>query len=231
MKKSQRAFTLIELLVVIVIIGLLSSVATASFVNAQRTARDNTRKLAVSSIATAVETYYRDKHTFPGSSDSISTASSLCQRRDSGAPSNVSYSYVPNNNCSAPPFISTDPLSTWIPGLGSYMSSIPIDKQFRDANGLTYDQLTHGYNIRGTSCTSPAIQVNPNVACLGEVWTAKNSILTNQTRTYTYRHLIGGYIIYTRLEGTSIDTVSAVSNPLSGLGLGTLGDNVYAIQR
>ena len=57
-RRGYKGFTLIELMVVIVIIGLLSSLATTSYLRAQTSARDNTRKTDISALSAAIETYY-----------------------------------------------------------------------------------------------------------------------------------------------------------------------------
>ena len=57
-KTNQLAFTLLELLVVIAIIGILVSLAAASFNNAQRKSRDARRKDDLQAVQTGLEQYY-----------------------------------------------------------------------------------------------------------------------------------------------------------------------------
>lgn len=58
--KVKPAFTLIELLVVIAIIGLLASIALASFSAAQRKARDSDRKSDLVNLKKALELQKQD---------------------------------------------------------------------------------------------------------------------------------------------------------------------------
>jgi prepilin-type N-terminal cleavage/methylation domain-containing protein len=69
MKKinKNRGFTLVELLVVISIIAILSSVLATGYVTSQKNARDAARKLNLKSIADALNMYYNDYGTYPGS--------------------------------------------------------------------------------------------------------------------------------------------------------------------
>jgi type II secretion system protein G len=61
-----RGFTLIELLVVIAIIGVLSSVVLASLNSARGKARDARRREDISQLVNALELYYSDTGTYPG---------------------------------------------------------------------------------------------------------------------------------------------------------------------
>ena len=53
-KISKRGFTLIELLVVIVIIGILTTIAVASFTSAQKKSRDSRRKADLDAVRKAL---------------------------------------------------------------------------------------------------------------------------------------------------------------------------------
>lgn len=61
---KQKAFTLIELLVVIAIIGLLASIVLVALNSARSKARDAKRKADLQSVATALELYYNDYHSY-----------------------------------------------------------------------------------------------------------------------------------------------------------------------
>lgn len=61
----KKAFTLIELLVVIAIIGILLTVASASFITAQKQSRDTRRKTDLEQIRQALETYRSENGTYP----------------------------------------------------------------------------------------------------------------------------------------------------------------------
>ena len=66
--KLQRrlGFTLIELLIVIFIIGILVSLSTISFTNAQKKGRDGKRKTDLKAIQQALEVFYQTNGGYPG---------------------------------------------------------------------------------------------------------------------------------------------------------------------
>lgn len=68
-----RGFTIIELLVVIVVIGILSTVATVSYRGIQRDARDSERETDVQIIVAALERYYDENGYYPGGSNVYTT--------------------------------------------------------------------------------------------------------------------------------------------------------------
>jgi prepilin-type N-terminal cleavage/methylation domain-containing protein len=114
----KKAFTLIELLVTVAIIGLLTTIATASFVNAQQNSRDEARRVSVSSVATAVESYRIANGQYPGLSDAS----------DGGnCAANTAYYYNPNATCPTPAF---DPAPNWIPGLGKYLNPAAVERRY-----------------------------------------------------------------------------------------------------
>ena len=61
----RHGFTLIELLVVISIIAVLVGVASVSYTNAQKKARDNRRKSDLKSIQQALELYFQANKYYP----------------------------------------------------------------------------------------------------------------------------------------------------------------------
>jgi general secretion pathway protein G len=191
MKINSRksGFTLIELLVVVVIIGLLTTIATTSYLGAQKTARDNTRKADISALATSIETFYSKNKKFPGDTvaTSVSTAYKNCATRDAGG--NVFYSYYPLTGTSGDKQPCQDrtltdaelgksadfkPAPTWIPGLAEFISPMPVEKGFQDKNGAKTGDFADFLVASGT----------------------------NNSRSYVYRHLDGGYAVYGRLEST-----------------------------
>ncbi len=62
---GKRGFTLIELIVVITVISVLTAIAVVSFGTIQSSARDASRKQAITSIQTALERYYGDNQLYP----------------------------------------------------------------------------------------------------------------------------------------------------------------------
>jgi prepilin-type N-terminal cleavage/methylation domain-containing protein len=219
----KNGFTLIELLVVIVIIGLLTSVATVNYITAQRKARDNARKAEISAIATAVESYYSLNRTFPGkvktkAAAAVSPANNRCENVDSSSDLDGNtyfyYYYYPftsvnptqgsgelNKPCSertaTNDFNPTQfsPAPNWIPDLGSFLSPVPIDKKYQGKDG---------------SQPNSAGDVGDYEELLHASDTDGSN---NHTRTLVYRHLDNGYAVYTRLEGT--DSGGGVTAPTS----------------
>jgi prepilin-type N-terminal cleavage/methylation domain-containing protein len=58
--QKHHAFTLLELLIVISIIGILVTVATASYTSSQQKARNSRRMSDMKSVQNAAEQYYAD---------------------------------------------------------------------------------------------------------------------------------------------------------------------------
>jgi type II secretion system protein G len=68
-RKNTYGFTLLELLIVISIIGILVTVATASYSSSQQKARNSRRMSDVKNIQNALEQYYSDNDaTYPAES-------------------------------------------------------------------------------------------------------------------------------------------------------------------
>ena len=63
--KKRLGFSLIELLVVISIIAIITSIAVANFITAQRQARDSARKEIITNAQTALEQYYAEYSAYP----------------------------------------------------------------------------------------------------------------------------------------------------------------------
>lgn len=58
LNRVKKGFTLMELLIVIAVIGILISIATASYSSAQKKARDSRRKGDLKAMQNALEQYY-----------------------------------------------------------------------------------------------------------------------------------------------------------------------------
>ena len=225
---TARAFTIIELLVVIVIIGLLTSVATASYIAAQKHARDTARKSSVNSIAAALESYYAVSHRFPG--DALSQTN---QNYPTGFPSDCEkvtnlnlggsavgispyYFYSPllpafpfNNHCdgisySASNYIGTGGSTSDFPS-GSTNTWLPGLSPFINPTPIESKFANaNGDSLPDQSQSTPYADVcdfldSNQVPSTGPV---KNACFQdyNQTRTLIYRNLLNHYAVYARLE-------------------------------
>jgi len=118
--RRPSAFTLIELLVSIVIIGLLSTLATTSYLTSQRRSRDSARKAHVATIASALETYRLAKGTLPGAlTTATNVPDGVCASiRNPG--SNVFYYASPTRTCETE-------AGSWIPGMSPFLNPYPQD--------------------------------------------------------------------------------------------------------
>ena len=66
-RNKRNAFTLVELLIVIAIIGIVTVIASSSFISAQKKSRDASRKASLKSLSDALNMYYSDLGLFPSS--------------------------------------------------------------------------------------------------------------------------------------------------------------------
>lgn len=180
---KTRAFTLIELLVTILIIALLATIATTSFVNAQRNARDDARKTSVASIANALEAFRLVRGNYPGL-EAPQTAERCTANR--------TYYYHPNSSCheltgptlegvagNGATTTTFNPDPTWIPGMGSYLSPAPTEVRYVGA-----DSNPTGLGAFNEADGSP---------------TGEN----NATRTLSYKRTATGYFVFAKLERNS----------------------------
>lgn len=65
LKNNNRGFTLIELLIVVAIIAILAAIAIPNFLAAQIRAKVSRAKGELSTVATALESYYVDNNYYP----------------------------------------------------------------------------------------------------------------------------------------------------------------------
>lgn len=66
--RNNKGFTLVELMIVVVILGVLMGTILPRLTGAQARARDTARVADLGNIAAALQTYYDDYGTFPGTS-------------------------------------------------------------------------------------------------------------------------------------------------------------------
>ena len=175
-RSTRFGFTLIELLVTIAIIGLLTAIATTSFLSAQRSSRDSARRTTLSAVASAIEQYKLDNLHYPGvatPNTSDGTLSTQCAINDT-------YYYNPNavtvsNGLSTSICPSSfDPLPNWIAGLGKYLNPPAIESKY-----LATDGTPTGVGSFDT-----------------------NGAPTASTRTYSYKRTPTGYNLYAGTEGS-----------------------------
>ena len=91
MNNKKKGFTLIELLVVVAIIGLLSTLSIVALNNARARSRDARRVADVKQVQTALELYYNDNGSYPGSvtfdgNTSIGTGTNTYMAKTPAAP-------------------------------------------------------------------------------------------------------------------------------------------------
>jgi prepilin-type N-terminal cleavage/methylation domain-containing protein len=127
-----RGFTLIELLVSLVIIGLLTTAATASFLSAQRNSRDDARKTSVQAIANSLEAYKLVNQIYPGKTDASDTTNCAA---------NSTYYYNANTATCTPAAGASatlfTPAPSWIPDLGRYLNPPPLEVRYTGSDGAT----------------------------------------------------------------------------------------------
>jgi prepilin-type N-terminal cleavage/methylation domain-containing protein len=145
---QKRGFTLIELLVTIVIIGLLTTVATTSFLTAQRNARDGARRTSLTAIGSAVEAYKLVESRYPG----VVTPNASDPALTTKCAINETYYFSPSANCPTPSF---DPKPNWIPGLGKYLTPTPIEKRYLGTDGL--ESSLGSFSIGASDAGTPSL--------------------------------------------------------------------------
>lgn len=64
-RAQSRGFTLIELMVVVFIIALLASIVIVNISSVRQKGRDAKRLSDISTVASALQSYYADNHTYP----------------------------------------------------------------------------------------------------------------------------------------------------------------------
>lgn len=65
--KRSQGFTIVELLIVIVVIAILAAITVVAYSGIQERARDSQRASDIKTISKALEMYYLDNQSYPGS--------------------------------------------------------------------------------------------------------------------------------------------------------------------
>ncbi|GIW63381.1 MAG: type II secretion system protein GspG [Patescibacteria group bacterium] len=103
-KSSEYGFSLIEMMLVILLLGVLASLITNTFVNSLKKSRDARRKGDIKEIKNAIEMFYADNNFYP-TPTYVAFGSSLeyngkvyMKKLPQDPKSNCSYKYVLNAN-------------------------------------------------------------------------------------------------------------------------------------
>jgi len=75
--KKKNGFTLLELMIVIVILGVLATLITGTFITSLKKGRDAKRKADLEQVQRALEFYYEDNLTYPLTLD-LTSGGKLC---------------------------------------------------------------------------------------------------------------------------------------------------------
>ncbi len=121
-----RGFSLIEVLIVITIIGILSSIALASYSQAKEKAQMARRIEVVQQLKTALELYYLKYHAYPSTGGRNAWLSNQC------------ISYVDPGH------------PEWIPDIVSegYLASLPTDAEYGGGNKCCYLYTSDGTDYK-----------------------------------------------------------------------------------
>ena len=124
--KKNHGFSFIELLVVLFIFAMILSVILFSISKARAKSRDKKRKTDLTTIQSAVESYYADKTPSANLGNSLFKLAST----PPAGPSGRSYPMVSINNC-----VDTTQLSGY---LTEYLNPLPADPQSAPAPNYCY---------------------------------------------------------------------------------------------
>lgn len=86
-----RAFTLIEIVVVLIVLGIITGMATVTYYSLELNAYNHSAELTTSTTASEAETYYTNQNQFPQSSD-LSSVEPSYTFIDGSSPSGLSQS-------------------------------------------------------------------------------------------------------------------------------------------
>ena len=164
-----RGFTLIELLIVVAIIAILAAIAVPNFLEAQTRAKVSRAKSDMRTLATAIESYFVDKNTYP-SMDALNSGAALnANSVFYGTPNGISSRFVVLTTPIA--YISSIFNDPFVPAAIKYAKD-PTTLQANAAGG--YD----GYDYVDARSLTPSVTTTPNIStsnrasalCSGANW-------------------------------------------------------------
>lgn len=238
LNKMRKGFTIIELLVVVVIIGLLTTVATTSYMNAQKKARDNARKTQVNNIANAIETYYAAKRKLPGHTWAEYNSNTTLKNLNASSPELYAKCIMPVSidSVNTPNIVNRMayyyyPFSDSSSWCGTAVDSSPYFKSdyapfpmWIPGMGQYLSSIPTERNYKGGNGTSTGLLSNP----FGATAPADGNCTGQCSQTYSYIKLddSGHYVVSNRLEASDPD--SAPSSVTFGTNTITIaGTNIY----
>ncbi len=110
-RRSERGFTLIELLIVVAVIGVLVAILIPNFMRSRTQAQIAASKTNIKAIATALESYFVEKQTYPTDPTlGVLVAGSFIRWIPPDPCTNSAYVYTPSGT---PPFAYTLATPSW----------------------------------------------------------------------------------------------------------------------
>ncbi len=144
-KRGQKGFTLIELLVVIAIIGILATIVLVSLNTAREKARDVRRVSDMRQVALALEMYYDDNTSYPGSNGS-------------NAWSAMQTALEPDYMTSVPSDPANSDYEYWVDSSGqNYVLNATLES---GSNAQLNDDVD-GTDVLGCNCADPEYCIQP----------------------------------------------------------------------
>jgi len=182
MKNPKRnAFTLIELMVVVVLVAILASIVTVSYVQAQIKSRDNKRKTDVQAIASAYQVHYQETKTWTFSTPELQTVVPGTPATHEGSQSSGSGFFNYTNGTTY--LIS---MAQALSGLG-YLNPAPRDPQIPNDSTTTLTTGARQYMKYAISPTIISVYTKleiPNDAEIAEARLGYNGVTLVDTPAY-----------------------------------------------
>lgn len=163
---NRKAFTLIEVMVSIAIIGILMSLAIASYRAFSARSRDNSRKADLERVRTVLQQYYLDHRQYPNFDVSQGKVfSAKWQLSDAFA--NCAHTTDPNFSTRLSPTYLTE------------IPSDPLQKVLSSCNDLKYQQANRYYYLSGPSAASGPTSPASSFALMAHLEQSPNDLLAD----------------------------------------------------